>query len=216
MLTRKIIGISAALLLVLAVGLTSCGTLDLQSLQGMIKNVDSLSGNVTVTLKDGTTTTFNLADIDLQAVKDSIGNISVDAGDNVSIRRDNHGKVTCLIADKAEIEGVIKTIGADTITITTEENGDITLKVTAGTLIISKTAGTVALSSLTAGQKVEARYDSTTMQAVKLKIDFENNGNQKHENRQQQNIKTQNQNDNQWQGNNQKAGVGRGNGNKHD
>jgi hypothetical protein len=75
-----------------------------------------------------------------------------------------------------EVEGVIKTVGTDNVTITTGDNTTLTLKITPQTLIIEKAKGTVTIVDLKAGQKVEARYDISTLQAVKLKLDFSNRG----------------------------------------
>lgn len=173
---KKLLGLAAILVVVLLTSLTACSAIDLQSLQGMIKNVDSLSGNVTVTLKDGTVQTFNLADVDLNALKNQIGNISIDAGDNVTIHEDNRGHVKGMDVHNGEVDGIIKSLGTDNVTIITSDNQTITLKITAGTLIIEKAQGTITLADLKIGQEIEARYDINTMQASKLKIDFVNRG----------------------------------------
>ena len=173
MIKRKLFGLIALLSVALMLGLTACSAQDLQSFQGILNKIDSLSGNVTVTLKDGTTTTFNLADVNLDTIVNALGNVSLDLGDNITIQKDNHGKVKCLKVQNAEADGVIKTVGTDNITITTEKKGDITLLVTPETLIITMSAGISALSNLQVGQTVEARYDVTSMKALMIKVDFQ-------------------------------------------
>jgi hypothetical protein len=202
MTKRKIIGLSAILAVVLLMGLTACSPQDLQAYQGMLKNVDSLSGNVTVTLNDGTTKTFNLADIDQQALKDTLGNLNIEIGDNVTIKQDNHGSIRKMEVHAGEAEGVIKSLGTDNITLTTEENGEVTLQVTANTLIIEKATGTIAFTDLAVGQQVEARYDNSNMQATKLKINYENTWQDNGENQDQE----QNQEHGQSQNHQQNRG----------
>ena len=175
MIKRKLVGLVALLSVVLLLGLTACSPADVQSLKGILKNIDSLSGNVTVTLKDGSTTTFNLANINLDTIINTQGDLSFDIGDNITIKINRHGKVTGLEVRKAEADGVIKSLGTDNVTITTIKNGDITLKVTPETLIITKSQGRGALSDLKVGQNVEARYDIATMKALKIKVDFQKN-----------------------------------------
>jgi hypothetical protein len=193
---RKLFGLVALLAVVLLLGLTACSAQDVQSFQGILNKIDGLSGNVTVTLKDGTTTTFNLADVNLDTIVNALGNASLDIGDNVTIKKDNHGKVKRLEVRKADVEGTIHSLTADNVTITTEKRGDITLQVTPETLIITKATGTTALSDLKVGQKVEAKYDIASLKALKLKIDFEN----KQREAQNQQVEAQNKHDEQEDG----------------
>jgi hypothetical protein len=172
--TKKILGLTVVAMVVILTSLTACTAADLQSLQGIINSTDNVSGNVTVTLEDGTVRTINLADINVQAVKETLGRISLYAGDNVTLHKNNHGDIMGTDIKYAVVEGVIKSLGVDCIVVTTGNNTDITLKVAPNTLIIEKAKGTVVFSTLTAGQKIEALYDSTTLLTVKLKIDVEN------------------------------------------
>jgi uncharacterized protein YuzE len=157
MTKRKLFGIVTLLLGVLLLGLTACSPADVQSLKGILKNIDSVSGNVTVTLKDGSTQTFNLANINLDTMLNTPGNLSFDVGDNITVKINKHGKITGIGTHNAEADGVIKALGTDNVTITTENSTNITLKVTPETLIITKKLGRGALTDLTAGQYVEAR-----------------------------------------------------------
>lgn len=188
MFKRKLFGLVALLAVVLLLGLTACSAQDVQSFQGILNKIDGLSGNVTVTLKDGTTTTFNLADVNLDTIVNALGNASLDIGDNITIKKDNHGKVRRLEVRNADVEGTITSLTADNVTITTEKRGDITLQITPETLIITKSTGRTSVSDLKVGQKVEAKYDITSLKALKLKIDFENKqgkAQNKHDNREE-------------------------------
>jgi hypothetical protein len=170
---RKLFGLVALLLGVMLLGLTACSAADMQSLKGILKNVDSLSGNVTVTLKDGSTQTFNLANINLDTILNTPGNLSFDIGDNVTVKINKHGKITGIGTQNAEADGFIKSLGTDNVTITTDNNSSITLKVTPFTLIITKSEGRGLFSDLQVGQTIEARYNITNMTALKIKTDYQ-------------------------------------------
>ena len=150
------------------VAVAGCTPAEVLALQGTLKNVDSVSGNVTVTLKDGTTRTFNFNNVKIDTIKQALGNATLEVGDNVTVKiRNRH--VEEVHADYAEVSGVVKTVGADNVTITTKKQGDITLRVTANTTI-RKEGQTLKLSDLKAGQQVEAKYEVTTKNALRINI----------------------------------------------
>jgi hypothetical protein len=157
----------------LLAGATACTPAELQALQalqGNVKNIDSVSGNVTVQLKDGSTTTFNFNDVKVGAIKQALGGLILEHGDNVTIKRDGEGRVREVTCRKAEVEGVIKSKVGDNVTITTDNNRDITLVTTSNTTfkIAGKTSPTFADLSVT--QQVEATYDVTTMNALVIEV----------------------------------------------
>jgi Cu/Ag efflux protein CusF len=169
----KLIGLAALVSVVLLLGLTACSAQDIQSLQGILKNVDTVSGNLTLTLKDGSTFNYSFADINPASILDSQGNLRFNIGDNVTLQIYKHGNTKLPQFPNACSAGTIKTIGTDNITITTEHQGDITLQVTPQTLIITKSTGKGTLADLTVGQKVEATYEKVSMKAIMIKVDFQ-------------------------------------------
>jgi hypothetical protein len=88
--TKKLFISAIVLVLVMLLGVTSCSPGDIKAFEGILKQVDGLSGNVTVTMKDGTTVNFNLADIELNT--DDWGGC-FEPGDNVTVEKDRGGKV---------------------------------------------------------------------------------------------------------------------------
>lgn len=161
----------AAILSVVVAGVAGCTQADLQDLQGTLKNVDSVSGNVTVTLNDGTTRTFNFTDVEVDTIRQAMGNATLEVGDHVKIKVRVNGDVEEVEVDNAEVHGIIKSLGADNLTITTRKQGDITLKVTAETKIRIEDSGTAAFSDLKVGQEVEVKYDVTTKNALRINVD---------------------------------------------
>ncbi|MEK9659112.1 MAG: hypothetical protein VW450_04120 [Chloroflexota bacterium] len=60
-------------------------------MQGILQNVDSISGVATFQLKDGSTIPVDLAQVDLATVGNIIGAASLDAGDEVTLDVDRDG-----------------------------------------------------------------------------------------------------------------------------
>ena len=173
MFKRKSFLLAAILAVVMLVGIAGCTPGEIQALQGIVKNVDSVSGNVTVTMKDGSTKTFNFTDIKMETIRQTLGSASLEIGDQVTVRASKNGEVKGLEVQKAEVGGVIKTLGADNVTITTKKKGDITLQITSETRIRIEDEGTATFSDLKVGQKVEAKYDVTSKNALRINVELE-------------------------------------------
>jgi hypothetical protein len=168
MKTRLFI-VAGLIALVALLGVTGCSAADLKAFEGILQNADSLSGNVTVTLDNGEIVTFNLADIDLKDILAASDNVGLEAGDHIKVRLHDNGEVEDVEFKNTHIEGVIKDIsGNSTITITTEENKDVTLTIDAKTLVVVHATGRATMADLEVGQQVYARYDTATMVAEKI------------------------------------------------
>jgi hypothetical protein len=215
MIKRKSILLGIILAVVLLVGVTSCAPGDLKAFEGILQKIDSLSGNVTVTLSDNTTATFNLKDIDLKTIRKALGDASLEPGDNVTVEQGKHGEVKELKVRYAEIQGTIKSLGTDNVTVTTAnvtittnnitittKKGDIKLLVTNKTIIRGWGKEKPAFTDLKLGQRIEVKYDVSTLQALTITIDANGKIQDNHDNGQ-----NQDNNDNQEnKGNQEKKG----------
>ncbi len=141
-------------------------------LEGILQNVDSISGEVTVKLKDGGTVTFNLKDVNVETLRKTIGSASLEAGNQVTLEIDKDQKVKTVKARHAEVEGVIKSVDKDkkSVTITAEKSGDLTIGVTEATKIEMEDEDAASFSSLREGQEIEAKYDVETKEALKIEV----------------------------------------------
>jgi hypothetical protein len=175
MIKRKPLLLAAILAVVMLVGVAGCTPGEIQALQGTVQNVDSVSGNVTVKLKDGSTKTFNFTDVKVETIHQALGSASLEIGDQVTVKAHKNGNVEELDAQNAEVNGVIKSLGTDNVTITTEKKGDITLQVTSETRIKINDKGTDSFSDLKLGQKVEAKYDVTSKKALRINVNIHKN-----------------------------------------
>ena len=172
MIKRKPFLLAAILAVVMQVGVIGCTPAEVQALKGTVQNIDSVSGNVTVTLKDGSTQTFNFADVTVDAIRQALGSAGIQIGDNVTIKAHKSGDADI---QNAEANGVIKSLGADNVTITTKKHGDITLQVTSETIIRINEKGTDTFSDLKVGQQVEAKYDVTSQKALRINVNIHKN-----------------------------------------
>jgi hypothetical protein len=157
------------------VGATACTPQQLealQALQGNIKNIDAVSGNVTVLMKDGTISTFNFDKVPASTIRQALGAAIFERGDEITIKRDGEGKIRGIECRKAEVEGKITAIGTANVTIKTDRGPEVTLKWTSAntTITIEDKAGSAAFTDLKVGQEVDATYDVSTMIALKVEV----------------------------------------------
>jgi len=161
-------------LISLLLGLTSCYPVDdkndTQSIHGTLKKFDSISGDVTLILNDGSTLKSNLKDVNVETISRTLGNTSLEPGTDVTINEDKSGKIKDLKAHSAEVEGVIRSVELlkRKVTITLEKKGQITLNVTPTTSIVFMGSIEATLDDLIIGQRIEASYDVENKNALKL------------------------------------------------
>lgn len=126
-------------------------------------------------LKDGNTVTFNLRDVKVETLREAIGSASLEEGSQVTIERDDANKVKRVKARHAEVEGTVKSFDKDekTVTISSSQKDNITLKVTDATKIEIDDDEDKAFSfaNLREGQEIEAKYDVETKKALKIEIE---------------------------------------------
>ena len=190
---RKIfvVGIMVVAILV-AAGLTGCsGGPDggqLTAREAVVQNIDSLSGIVTVETLEAGTRSFSLADVEAMTVVEAVGGLSIDPGDEVIVKEDEDGEVKEIVGNFSEAEGIIKELGIDSIVIAMdgeedeeeeeeeeeeagEGEGDITLGITPETIIRIEDGAAINFTDLQIGWQVEAKYDVTSLEAVEIEID---------------------------------------------
>jgi hypothetical protein len=133
---RKIflVGILIVAMLV-TVGFTGCSAEQLKTLQGVIQNADTLSGTITVKMKDGSIHTFDFADVKAETVIAGLGGLSLEPGDPVIIKQDKNGQVQEVLGSFAKVDGIINGLGTHSVTITTQQGANITLEITPETVI---------------------------------------------------------------------------------
>jgi hypothetical protein len=161
---RKRILLGLILMATLLVGATACTPEQMQALE-------ALQGNITIQLKDGTITSFNFKDVPASTLRQALGGALLERGDGVTIKRDRDGRIREVESRKAAIEGEITAKGADNVTIRNDNGRVVTLKVTtANTTITIEDKGKATFAELAVGQHVEAIFDVSTMIALKIEV----------------------------------------------
>ncbi|HLF05351.1 MAG TPA: DUF5666 domain-containing protein [Dehalococcoidia bacterium] len=158
------------------VATTACDAAAQAQLQGILQNVDSVSGDVTVKLNDGSVITVNLKDVKVEALASAVGNASLEPGSNVTIELDGEQRVKKLKSHAVEVEGVIKALDPAKGEVTIDADGaEVTLQVTPDTKIELEdedSDGTGAtFADLQVGQEVEAKYPAGATTALKIEVD---------------------------------------------
>ncbi len=167
--------------LLLAIALTvtaaACDGVTLSQVQGVLENVDSISGVATIQLKDGSTITVDLSEVDLQAAGTVIGSIALNPGDEVSLNVDEQGKAHEIETQRSEVKGTLKAVDSAAGTITTEHDGGTqTLTVSPDVKVEVGDNEQSSLVDLTLGSQLEVKVDTISGLVVKIENDDEENG----------------------------------------
>ncbi|MBI2831628.1 MAG: hypothetical protein HYX79_05150 [Chloroflexi bacterium] len=154
----------------LAMLASACTPAEIQQLEGLLQNVDTANGKITITTKDGKTVTVNIS-TDSQ-VKASGANSSVftlEPGTTVKIE-EKDGVAKVVDERVAKVEGSITQAQGNQVTIKPESGAEVTINVTDQTRIKLESDQAGTLAELKAGAKVEAKYDPQTMNAIRISV----------------------------------------------
>jgi len=143
-----------------------------QNLQGVLGKIDSISGDVTVILNDGSAVEFNFKNVNVENIREAPGNVALETGSVVTVTRGKDGKVTDLKTHAADIEGIIKSVGTNkkAIVITLDTKGQLSINVTGTTSIVFTSGDLASFIQLVPGQTIEVIYDITSKNALKIEI----------------------------------------------
>lgn len=165
-------------LLSAVVGLTmlataACTPSEVAALEGILQEVDSANGQITIVTKDGKTVTLDITtETEVVADGDSSTLGSLAPGASVEIEVKKNGKVASHIkARQAEVEGTIVGIEGDKITIETERGYQRVLVVGDQTRIELDEDFPGTLADLQVGVEVEAKFDPSSYIAFKIEVE---------------------------------------------
>ena len=152
----------------------ACTTAQQQMLEGVLQNVDSVSGTITVVDKSGKTHVINIQSN--SQVQTQSGDSSLDAlvaGTEVEIELEGGNVTRRIKADLARIQGTISQVNASTneTTITPVSGGTaVTLRITGDTRIRISGDRDGSFSNLTVGVRVDASYNTNTKVALRVSV----------------------------------------------
>jgi len=141
------------------------------TLDGVIEDLDTLSGIVTAEMENDTTLTFSLAEVKAETVVATLGGPIIEAGEPVIITLDDDGEVEEVKVESAKVWGIIKELGTSNVTVTVEGEGDIVLEVTPDTKIEIEDEGEADFEDLEVGQLVKTKYDVISLEALEIEVE---------------------------------------------
>lgn len=155
---------------ILAVLASACTPAQVQQLEGLLQNVDTVNGTVTVTTKDGKTVTLTINNNTVTMVDGSNTTVfNLEPGAKVKI--ETEGGVARSIADEsASVEGTISAVQGGQVTVRRQSGADVAVNVTAQTSIRLEGDRTGSLSDLKVGLRVVVKYDLQTMNAIRVML----------------------------------------------
>ncbi|MCH8987923.1 MAG: hypothetical protein IIA92_03855 [Chloroflexi bacterium] len=170
--TTKFIGLLVPLLLMV---LIACTLTEDQLIEGILQNVDSVNGEITIVTKDGKTITLTIAtDAPVATEGASSALETLEPGTTLEVEVDDDGQVAVRIkARQAKLQGRIVEIAGNEVTIESPLGRKATVLVTENTRIELEDDFPGALSDLRVGSEVEVKFDPESRVAFKIDSDEE-------------------------------------------
>lgn len=166
----KFIGLFVPLLFILLLGCTD-GAL----IEGILQNVDSANGEITIVTKDGKTITLTIstdAPVETEGASSAIE--TLEPGISIEVEVDDDGLVAQLIrARQAKLQGRIVEIVGNEVTIESPLGRTATVLVTVNTRIDLEDDFPGTLPDLRVGSEVEVKFDPKSRVAFKIDFDEE-------------------------------------------
>ncbi len=163
----------APLMLLLLLASMACTIDQAQLVEGILQNVDSANGEITIVTKDGKTVTLTMsteAPVDTNGTSSAIETLVPGASVAVEVNKD--GKVANRIeARQSKVEGAILEINGNDVTLEAKDGRKITVQVSGLSRIELAGDAPGTLADLQIGADVEIKFDPDSN--VALKIDTE-------------------------------------------
>jgi ferric-dicitrate binding protein FerR (iron transport regulator) len=171
----KILAFLAALLLLAL----ACTPADAQWIQGILQDVDSANGEITIVTEDVKTITLTIttdASVDTEGTSSSVETLESGVSIEASVADDGE-HTTKISARQSKIHGTVKSIGEDdagnkVISIETRD-GTVVVIVDATTRIELEEDSHGSLADIPIGAEIEVKFDPETGVAFKLDLEQE-------------------------------------------
>ena len=152
-----------ALTLLLAI---ACTLSERELLDGILQNVDSANGEITIVTKDGKTITLTIAtEAPVETEGASSALETLEPGASVKVEVNEDGRVVQRIeARQAKVKGVIIEIEGNKVTIESERGREVTVTATDLTRIKLEDDFPGTLADLQVGAEVQVKYDPDSLE----------------------------------------------------
>ena len=163
------------LAVVALVAATACTPSEQQLIEGILQNVDSVNGEITIVTKDGRTVTLTIAtEAPVEAEGASPALEGLELGVTLEVEVDDDGRVAQRIeARQAKIEGTITEIEGDPVTVETDRGRTRTLTITGSTRIRLDEDFPGILADLQPGLEVKVKFDPESLVAFRVDTEEE-------------------------------------------
>ncbi|MCH7554191.1 MAG: hypothetical protein IIC82_09380 [Chloroflexi bacterium] len=168
---RMLSFLAPAVILIVA----ACTPSEAALLEGVLQNVDSANGEITIVTKDGRTITLTIrTDATVESDGVTLSLEALEPGVSVELDvDDDEREVHEVKAHVAKVEGRIEAVGDSSIAIRTEHGRLVELEVTDGTRIKLEDDLPGTLADLVPGTEVEVKFDPETLVAFKIDAEHE-------------------------------------------
>ena len=146
-----------------------------QIIEGLIQDIDSAEGRVTITKKDGTVQEFQFdVTTPVEGPDGEAVSQPLEPGDDVQFEvNPQTNKVKRVKVPHAEVEGTIQGLDPEnrTVTILSERGREVTLHIPEGTRIKLEEDFPGGFADLRIGAEIEAKFNPDTLVASKIKVE---------------------------------------------
>ena len=172
----RVLAMLAPLMLLAALG---CEGLEAELVRGILQDVDTVNGEITITTNDGKTITLNI-DTTASVETDGAGSTlpssfqTLEPGISVEVELDADGKgVRGIVARLAQAKGTLVAIEGNEVTVESSRGHQATVFVTEQTRIRLEDDFPGQLADLTLGSEVKIKFDPVTRVAFKIDTEDE-------------------------------------------
>ena len=168
----KFFGLLLPLLLLV---LIACTPAEMELIRGILQDVDTANGEITIVTEDGKTITLTIStDVSVETEGASSAIEALEPGTSIEVKVDDDGHLVHHIkAHQAKVEGVIVAIKENKITIESERGHQLTVHITSQTRIELEDDFPGTLADLQIGAEVEIKFDPDTLVAFKVATEEE-------------------------------------------
>lgn len=172
---RRLVGLIGVSLSLVFLATVACTVADKELLEGLLQNVDTVNGEITIVTKDGKTIRLKIAtEASVNAEGASSTLEALVPGTNVQVDLDEKKQVVREIkARLTEVEGRIAAMEGNKVTIETEPGRKVAVTVTDRTRIELDDGVPGRLADLRVGMEAEVRYDPETAAAFQIETEEE-------------------------------------------
>lgn len=166
-----ILGFLAGLLLLAL----ACTPAEAQLIQGILQDVDSANGEITIVTKDGKTVTLTIstgASVDTEGAASALETLEPGVSIEASVTGDGV-RANKVYARQSKVHGTVKSVDGNEVSIETRDGSVVVVIVDGTTRIELEEDSHGALSGIPIGAEIEAKFDPETGVAFKLDLEEE-------------------------------------------